>query len=421
MVRSHRRLRYSLAMIAIVAGSGFYAAPAFAAPTPQSITTVAGNGTVGGGGDGGLAVNAQFSTPTGVAESLTGSLYIADSGNNRVRVVVNVTSIDHDTISAFAGTGARGFSGDGGPAVSAKLSGPTGVAVDSHGDVFIADTLNNRVREVTTNGVIQTVAGTGSCGLYLVDGNGGKATSASLCAPTGVAVDSAGNLYISDTGHNQVRVVNAAGTISDLAGSGLCLGVNNGASSATGASLCGPTGVTTDVTGTVYIADTGHNEVRTVKSGVIRDFAGKGKAGSCGDGGVATSGCLDGPTGVGADSLGDLYISDTGNNRLRVVNSSGVMQTSAGTGVAGFSGDGGPATKARLNGPTGAVAVDGTAVYFADTKNNRIRGVFNGPPPVLPESTWTILLPIIGVLLLGAFVVIRRRRQQTPAIGGGTA
>lgn len=418
MLRFSRRLRQTLTISAAVAASGFFAAPAFAGPTTQTITTVAGNGTAGSGGDGGPAVKAQLDDPTGVATSLTGTLYISDSGNNKVRQVVNVTTINSDTITTVAGTGARGFSGDGGPAKSAKLAGPTGVAVDAGGDIFIADTLNNRVREVTPNGIIKTVAGDGKCRPFFLEGNGGKATSASLCAPTGVSVDSAGDLYISDTAHNEVRMVNTSGVISDFAGNGLCLPVNNSAVAATSTSLCGPTGVAAATTGTVFVADTGHAEVRDVKSGVIHDFAGKGVPGYCGDGGPATSACLNGPTGIGPDSLGNVYISDTNNNRLRVVNASGVISTSAGTGVPGFSGDGGPATAAELHSPTGAVAVDGSAVYFADTGNNRVRGVFNGPPPVLPDTALAILLPITGVLLLGGVVLWRRRRNRAVLTGG---
>src|SRR5262249_45215977 len=149
--------------------------------------------------------------PTGVAEDLTGALYLGDSANNRVRKVVHPTTNGQDTITTFAGTGTAGYSGDGGPATAARLRGPTGVAVDSAGDVFIADTLNNRVREVLTTGVIKTFAGSGTCSSKL--GDGGSATSASLCGPTGLAVDSAGHVYISDTGHSEVRVVSSSGQI----------------------------------------------------------------------------------------------------------------------------------------------------------------------------------------------------------------
>ena len=399
-----------------------YASPSFAstpAPTstPQSITTLAGNGTSGYSGDGGPAVLAELSAPTGISEDLTGSLYIGDTANNRVRKVVNPTSIHTDVITTLAGNGTKGFAGDGGPATSAKLNSPTGTAVDSHGDVFIADTGNNRVREVLPNGIIQTVAGNGSCTKNM-DGDRGPALSASLCSPTGVAVGSNGNLYIADTGHDQVRLV-SNGTITGYVGEvGKC-GRGGDGGPAGNAQLCLPTGLALDATGALYIADTSNARIQEVAPGTttVSTVAGNGHSGYGGDGGPATSAMLNSPTGVAVNSLGDLFISDTLNNRIRQVHG-GTISTYAGTGTQGFSGDGGPATSAELSSPTGSMAVDGTALYFSDTGNNRVRGIFNGPPPVLPESPLAILLPVSAALLLagggGAFW-LRRRRHATPA------
>ena len=219
MNSSWRFTRKALPLSMVVIGAtGLLAGPAFAS-TPLNINTVAGNNIAGSTGNGGPAVKAELHTPSGVAYA-AGSLYIADSSNNEVRKVVNPTTINTDTISVVAGTGASGFSGDGGPATSAQLDAPTGVAVDSSGDIFIADSGNSRVREVVAStGKIKTVAGTGKCSSTL--GNGGAATSASLCLPTGVALDSSGNLYIADSGHAEVRVVNlSTGIINDYAGTG---------------------------------------------------------------------------------------------------------------------------------------------------------------------------------------------------------
>jgi hypothetical protein len=390
-----------------------FAAPAFATPG-QSITTIAGNGTAGSTGDGGPAVNAELKTPTGVAADLTGNLYIADTSNNKVRKVVNPTTIKVDTISTFAGTGSSGFSGDGGPATSAKLSSPSGLAVDSHGDVFIADSGNNRVREVLPTGIIRTFAGSGACGDHTSLGNGLPAVQASLCSPTGVAV-SGTNVYISDSGHFEVRVVNAAGVISAFAGTA-SYGYSGDGGPATSAKLGVPTGLAVDAAHDVYIADSANTVVRKVNSaGTISTFAGTGKFGFSGDGGPATNAKLSAPTGLAVDQTGDVFIADTLNNRLREVNGSGIITTIAGTGQYGFSGDGGPATSAKLAIPTGTVAWTGTALFFSDTGNQRVRGVFNGPPPVLPETSLVILLPL-GALALGggAFLVLRRRRRINP-------
>jgi trimeric autotransporter adhesin len=402
-----RVLTSAVTLCAVLTGGGIaLAGPALAAT--QSITTIAGNGTRGSTGDGGVAVKAELNLPSGVAEDLTGSLYIADPGNNKVRKVVDPTVINSDIISTFAGTGGAGFAGDKGLASAAKLNSPTGVAVDSSGDVFIADTGNNRIREVNPSGVINTVAGNGTCSKTL--GNGGAGTSASLCAPSGVAV-SGGKLYIADPLHFEVRVVNlSTGVITDFAGNGTA-GYSGDGGSATSATLGLPVGVAVDSTGHVYIADAGDTVVREVSSGTITTFAGNGKFGYAGDGSAANKAELSAPTGVGTDQLGNVYISDTGNDRIRVVNSAGIINTLAGNGKFGFSGDGGAATSAELGVPAGSIAADGTAVYFSDTGNERVRGVFNGSPPVLPETYWVYLLPIGAVAIFAAFVIIRRRRS----------
>jgi hypothetical protein len=414
--------RLTLVAIATLAGSGLFAGLA-AANTVPSITTVAGNGTRGSSGDGAPAVNAELNTPTGVAEDLAGSLYVADTANNKVRKIVFPTAIHVDIISTIAGTGVPGYLGDGGQASSAQLRQPTEVAIDRHGDVFIADSGNNRVREINTTGIISTFAGTGECqkngnngNKKKTIGNGGPASQASLCDPTGIALDHAGDLFISDTGHDMVREVLNGGPIVAFAGTGKP-GFKGDGGPAVDARLKSPTGLAIDALGDVYIADTDNDRVRVVKpNGTISTFVGGGQGGHGPSGDPPRHRVLNRPTGLGVDPSGDVFIADTGNNRIQEVNTSLAVTTVAGTGRAGFSGDGGPATAAELNEPLGIVA-DGSAVYFADSRNQRVRGIFSGPPPVLPQTALTILLPIsAGLLIAAAAVVVRRRRRARPAV-----
>jgi len=328
------------------------------------IATVAGNGTFGFSGDNGPATSAQLNGPSGVAVDSGGNLYIADVGNSRIRKVSN------GVITTVAGGGMQ--SGDSGPATSAEMSGPAGVAVDSAGNLYIADTLDNRIRKVS-NGVISTVAGNGTPGF---SGDNGLATSAELNGPVGVAVDSAGNLYIADSGNYRVRKV-SGGVITTVAGSGgpgyPLVGDNGPAVHA----QLNPVGVAVDSGGNLYIADVGNDRIRKVSNGVITTVAGTGATGFSGDDGPATSAHLDEPWGVAVDATGNLYIADTDNSCIRKV-SNRVITTVAGTGTQGFSGDNGPATNAQLNSPWG-VAVDPAGnLYVADRNNNRIRKVSGG-------------------------------------------
>ncbi len=379
------------------------------------ISTVAGGGT--SGGDNVPATSAALGYLLGVAVDSAGNLFIADTSNNRIRKVSN------GVIATVAGNGGPFFSGDNGPATSAQLWYPGDVAVDSAGNLYIADTLNNRIRKVS-NGVITTVAGGGAC---CFSGDNGPATSAQLYNPQGVAVDSAGNVYIADSENYRVRKV-SNGVIATVAGNGtrnlipgfsgsngpaagaqlywpsavavdsaanlyiadsssgilgLSLGliyeVSNGviATVAGGAALNSPTGIAVDSAGNLYIADTMNNRILEVSNGTITTVAGNGTQGFGGDNGPATSAQLFRPSGVAVDSAGNLYIADTFNNCIRKV-SGGVITTVAGSGTQGFSGDNGPATSAQLYWPWG-VAVDSAGnLYIADSNNNRVRKVSNG-------------------------------------------
>jgi uncharacterized protein (TIGR03437 family) len=326
------------------------------------ITTVAGNGSQGYSGDNGLATSAQLAGPGGVALDSAGSLYIADTYNNRIRKVSN------GVIATVAGNGAWGYSGDNGLAASAQFARPGGVAVDLAGNLYIADTDNNCIRKVS-NGVIATVAGGGS-----VLGDNGPSTGAQLYNPSGVALDAVGNLYIADSANNRIRKV-SNGVITTVAGNGT-LGYSGDNGPATSAQLALPGGVALDSAGSLYIADTYYGLIRKVSNGVIATVAGNGGI-VLGDNGPATSAELEHPSGVAVDAAGTLYIADMHSNRIRKV-SNGVITTVAGNGTEGFSGDNGPATSAQLDLPSGIAVNAAGDLYIADLNNQRIRKVSNG-------------------------------------------
>jgi len=334
--------------------------------TAGIISAVAGNGNYGYSGDGGAATSAELNAPYGLAFNASGDLYIGDYGNYTVRKV-NAAG----TISTVAGTGAAS-SGDGGPAASISLNYPINSAVDAAGNLYIAEDFANRVRKVTPAGIISTVAGAGSSGF---SGDGGPATSAQLWSPRALAIDATGNLYIADTANNRIRKVTPAGIISTVAGNG------NGSFSGDGglaidAGTGYPEGVAVDSSGNLYISDNSDCNVRKVTpAGIISTVAGTGKRGYSGDGGPATSAQISFPEGIAVDESGNLYIADPLNNRVRKVTPAGIISTVVGNGTAGHSGDGGPATSATIYEPFG-VAVDASGnIYVVDEYSLRVRKV----------------------------------------------
>ncbi len=336
------------------------------------ITTVAGNGNAGYSGDGDQATAAELNSPGGVALDSSGDLFIADTYNNVIREV----NSSNKTIATVAGGDAMGYSGDGGPASDAGLNFPDGIASDASGDLFITDDGNNVVREINaTTGVITTIAGNGT---YGYSGDTGQATAAELASPDGVVWSSSGDLFIADSGNDVVREVNlTTGIITTIAGNGTG-GYSGDGDQATAAELNAPGGLALDSSGDLFIADSGNNVVREVNlnTGIITTVAGNGTADYSGDGDQATAAELNSPEGVALDNSGDLFIADSSNNAIREVNlETGIITTIAGDGTADYSGDNGQATAAELNFPNGVAVNTSGDLFVADGDNNVIREV----------------------------------------------
>jgi gliding motility-associated-like protein len=332
----------------------------------QIITTIAGTGTVGFSGDGGQATASELNGPNSLAKDAAGNLYIADYQNNVIRKI-NTAGI----ITTIAGNNTAGYSGDGGQASLAELNSPTGLLVDNVGNIFICDEGNNGIRKINTSGIITTIAGNHIAGYT---GDGGQASLAELNNPTGLALDVIGNIYVADVANQVIRKINTAGIITTVAGNNTA-GFSGDGGQATAAQLNLPFYMAIDAANNIYIADGLNNVIRKVNTtGIISTFAGNHIAGYSGDGGNATSAELTRPEGVAIDSVNNVYIGDWNNHVIRKVHTSGIISTIAGTGIAGYSGDGGMATSAQLNHPLG-IMLDGCQLYFADQDNNRIRQV----------------------------------------------
>jgi uncharacterized protein (TIGR03437 family) len=330
-----------------------------------TISTIAGNNTSGYSGDNGPATSAQLNQPGGIVVDSSGNIYFSDAGNHVVRKISN------GTITTYAGTaGTPGYTGDGGPATKAELNNPAGLALDSSGDLFIADAANNLIREVSKSGTITTVVGNSTQGAGYT-GDGSFATNAQLNGPTGVAVDKYGNIYVADAGNNVIRFV-ANDYISTFIGG-----------SATTGQLHHPVSIKVDQYVNLFIADTdGRRIVEYTDTGNFVVLAGNSESfGYNGDGIPATQAELYDPMDVAFDASGNIYIADTINGRIRYV-ANGIINTIAGTGFLGYYGDGGPATEAWLYFPR-SIALDNAGnVYIGDSNNNVLRKL----TPVAPAT-----------------------------------
>ena len=366
-----------------------------------SISTLVGNGVAGFSGDGGPIAGAQLSGPQGIAVDSAGNIYIADVGNSRIRKIDT-----SGNINTVAGNGTAGYAGDGAAATAAELNKPSGIALDSQGNLYIADTVNQVVRKVS-GGNISTVAGHNAFGAGS-SGDNGLATGAQLNSPAAVVLDAAGNLYIADTGNNSVRKVTpgTSGVITTIVGIG-----------STAGRLNGPVALALDASGALYIADKGNHRIAKWVAPTLTNFAGILTPGFSGDGGQANVSKLYNPSGVAVDAAGNVYIGDTTNGRIRKVTTDGIINTIAGTGKPGYTGDGGPASSAALNFPTFLAVNASGNIFVADTGNNCVRlisatyptisanGIGNsasGAPQISPGSLASIYGTNFASTIIGA-------------------
>jgi len=321
-------------------------------PNQGVVTTLAGSGEPGFVNE--IGVTAQFNNPHGVAIDSSRNVYVADSNNHRIRKIT-----PSGEVSTLAGSGAAGFAD--GTGTAAKFRFPRGIAIDSSGTIYVADQINHRIRKITAEGVVTTLAGSGTAGFF-----DGASTDAQFSSPLGVAVDAAGNVYVADTSNHRIRKITPGGVVTTLAGS--TQNHNNGTGA--GASFNAPKDIAVDVDGNVYVADTNNNAIRKITAdGVVTTLAG----GSVGNGdGNGTNATFNRPGGVIVGTTGIIYVADTDNHRVRKITADGVVTTLAGSGR-GYAD--GIATDAIFYSP-GGVAVDNLGkVYVADTTNHRIRKI----------------------------------------------
>jgi sugar lactone lactonase YvrE len=418
----HTGLRKTAFLLLVLLISG-----RFSATRAQIISTVAAG---------------SLNHPTSVAVDGAGNLLICDQANNRIRKVA-----PNGIVSTAAGSGVGGFWGDGMPATNAEMF-PEAIAVDAAANIYIADRPNARIRKVNTAGIINTVVGNGTVGFF---GEGIPATNAMIYDSRTVAVDGAGNIFIADAQNNVIRKVNTAGFISTVGGSRTAGFLGDGGT-ATDAQLNYPSHIAVDTKGNIFFADTKNKRVRKIDaSGMITTFAGNGSDGYSGDNGPATNASLDSAGGIAEDAYGNVYIADSWNNRIRMVDKFGTITTVAGLGPTGFgggawTGDGGPATAAQLNFPDGLSIGCGGQLYIADYFNNVVRVISHGMAPVFvsghtesltvcensgptyidtllkvndtdlnQSETWSTLLPAVNGFVFATYTTVSTSLTLTPS------
>lgn len=341
----------------------------------QIITTIAGTGISGYNGDTGSAITMKLQYPSGLRIDTVGNLYVADEANFRIR---QISSFGFLKTLAGNGNPLPPCSGNGGPAISANIGSIFDVALDKKGNVYVLDEENSLLRKVDKSGNISIVAGV--CGSAGYNGDGISANSALLYYPMGVSLDTRGNIYIADANNNRIRVVDTLGMIHTFAGNGSA-GFSGDGGQATSAQLYGPTNIFIDSKNNIYISDNANDRIRKVDtSHIITTIAGNGfgapsSGAFSGDGGPATVAELYAPSGICLDKNDNIFFADSYNNRIRQINTSGIISTVAGNGVQGYNGDGGPATAAELFEPLGVCIDKNGDIYIGDTGNNRVRKV----------------------------------------------
>lgn len=367
----------------------------------QIITTIAGSGSVSGFGGDGGPATAATMSRTYGLARDAASNIYIADFDNHRIRKIDPSGI----ITTFAGNGTGAFTGDGGPATAASIQGPVGLAFNG-GNLYICDNMNYRIRKVDATGIITTVAGNGTDGY---SGDGGAASAAQISRCNAVEFDASGNLYIADLDNACVRKVDLSGVITTIAGSGTA-GYSGDGGAATLAKLNWPDNIMFDATGNLYICDFKNDVVRKVNtSGIITTMAGTGIGGFSGDGGPATAAQLHGPDGIFPDAHGNVFIADMDNHRIRLVDASGTIYTIAGTGAAGFGGDGGLAILAQLN-KTADIVIDPTGdLYFCDYDNYRVRKIsgFTLSVPKIARSQITLHPnPTTELLAINSFYTI---------------
>jgi sugar lactone lactonase YvrE len=342
----------------------------FAAHAQGIITTIAGNTVTQYIGDGWPATNYSLAQPSGMCVDRAGNIFVSDFADHRIRKIDT-----HDTLFTISGNGVPGYTGDGGAFPLAEYRNPSGICLDAAENLYICEWYNDVVRKVNrTTGIITTVCGMGLGGYA---GDGAPATTAHMETPKGICVDHAGNLYVADYGNHRIRKVDAiTGIISTFAGTGTS-GYSGDNGAATAAKISYPNAISVDTIGNLYISDYGNNRIRKVAAGTgdITTCVGDGTMGYTGDGGPAVNAKIRRPNSVHISSHGYLYLSDAGNNVIRSVNPDGIITTIAGNGGFGFAGDNGPAVNATFNGPSAVFADDAENLYIADGEASTVRKV----------------------------------------------